>query len=306
MKGKPSPILVTGAHRSGSTWVGRVLAKCPGVGYLHEPFNPLYPSYQNAPIDCWNIYLDENSSEGYTGFVHDTLSWRYKPLKRLSNVNNAFRAKTFIKYLGLYGLNRIQGNSVLLKDPIAVFSTPWLANSFGIKPVLLIRHPAAFYVSLKRKGWQYPFKDIVSQPNLINAYFSDEVTQKQLDLAVSQPQSLLYQSALIWKLIYQAVMQYQERYPSWIYVRHEDLSQDPTSGFKKICDTLGLEMTRDVMDYIALSTNENNPAAAKGVQESLRRNSAANASLWKTKLSADEVSEIKDIAGSPLRHFYPE
>ena len=34
------PILVTGAPRSGTTWVGRMLTLAPGVGYIHEPFNP--------------------------------------------------------------------------------------------------------------------------------------------------------------------------------------------------------------------------------------------------------------------------
>ena len=34
------PILVTGAHRSGTTWVGKMLALAPGVAYIHEPFSP--------------------------------------------------------------------------------------------------------------------------------------------------------------------------------------------------------------------------------------------------------------------------
>ena len=34
------PILVTGAHRSGTTWAGKMLVLAPGVAYLHEPFSP--------------------------------------------------------------------------------------------------------------------------------------------------------------------------------------------------------------------------------------------------------------------------
>ena len=37
------PILVTGAHRSGTTWVGKMLALAPGIGYVHEPFSPRTP-----------------------------------------------------------------------------------------------------------------------------------------------------------------------------------------------------------------------------------------------------------------------
>ena len=32
-----SPILVTGSHRSGSTWVGKMLSVAPHVAYIHEP-----------------------------------------------------------------------------------------------------------------------------------------------------------------------------------------------------------------------------------------------------------------------------
>ncbi|MCF8233846.1 MAG: hypothetical protein K9G67_15655 [Bacteroidales bacterium] len=32
-------ILVTGAHRSGTTWVGHVMREAPEVHYIHEPFN---------------------------------------------------------------------------------------------------------------------------------------------------------------------------------------------------------------------------------------------------------------------------
>lgn len=33
------PILVTGARRWGTTWVGHTLALSPDVGYIHEPFH---------------------------------------------------------------------------------------------------------------------------------------------------------------------------------------------------------------------------------------------------------------------------
>ena len=36
---KAKPILVTGSHRCGSTWIGKVIATSPSVDYIHEPFN---------------------------------------------------------------------------------------------------------------------------------------------------------------------------------------------------------------------------------------------------------------------------
>jgi hypothetical protein len=33
------PILVTGLHRSGKTWLARMIAASPAVAYIPEPFN---------------------------------------------------------------------------------------------------------------------------------------------------------------------------------------------------------------------------------------------------------------------------
>ncbi len=52
------PILVTGAHRSGTTWIGKMLALAPGVGYVHEPFSPLTaPGISGAPFDRFFAYV---------------------------------------------------------------------------------------------------------------------------------------------------------------------------------------------------------------------------------------------------------
>ena len=46
------PILVTGTHRSGSTFVGRMIAAHPKVVYVSEPFNPDYYHGQ-TPVNQW-------------------------------------------------------------------------------------------------------------------------------------------------------------------------------------------------------------------------------------------------------------
>jgi hypothetical protein len=45
-----SPILVTGAHRTGTTWVGKMLAASPQVAYISEPLNVWHrPGVLRAP-----------------------------------------------------------------------------------------------------------------------------------------------------------------------------------------------------------------------------------------------------------------
>ena len=60
------PILVTGSHLSGTTWVGRMIAVSPCVAYLHEPFNLNSNQLDSLPESIGQLanltllYLDEN------------------------------------------------------------------------------------------------------------------------------------------------------------------------------------------------------------------------------------------------------
>jgi len=42
--------LITGAERSGTTFLGRSLGRCPGVEYFREAFNPAYRRYGNERV----------------------------------------------------------------------------------------------------------------------------------------------------------------------------------------------------------------------------------------------------------------
>lgn len=58
------PILVTGAHRSGTTWVGKMLAGSQ-VAYISEPLNVLHrPGVLCAKVKHWYQYVcDDNEAE---------------------------------------------------------------------------------------------------------------------------------------------------------------------------------------------------------------------------------------------------
>ena len=160
------PILVTGAHRSRTTWVGRMLALSPEIGYIHEPFN--IASYNRAAdFAYWYYYItDENASSFFRG-IADAIAFRYdlmdgiKRAQRPRDIVGAFR--TYSRFW----FHRLRGARPLIKDPIAVFSAEWLASAFDMGVVVMIRHPAAFASSLKRLGWQFDFNDLLQQPLLL-------------------------------------------------------------------------------------------------------------------------------------------
>ncbi|UCF28983.1 MAG: sulfotransferase family protein, partial [Chloroflexota bacterium] len=57
-----SPILVTGAHRSGTTWVGKMLAAGRETAYISEPLNVWHrPGVLRVPTQYWYTYINEDN-----------------------------------------------------------------------------------------------------------------------------------------------------------------------------------------------------------------------------------------------------
>ena len=54
-------VLITGAHRSGTTWTAKVLSADTRVHYIAEPFNIGF-NHPGSPVNYWFQYLDENRS----------------------------------------------------------------------------------------------------------------------------------------------------------------------------------------------------------------------------------------------------
>ena len=69
-----SPVFVSGVIRSGTTWLGRLLASCQSTVYFHEPFNP-HSSWNAAlPVPNRYVYLDEHNGELYRDLLHALVS----------------------------------------------------------------------------------------------------------------------------------------------------------------------------------------------------------------------------------------
>ncbi|MBI1184020.1 hypothetical protein GC194_07105 [bacterium] len=294
------PVLVTGSHRSGSTWVGQVLSQVPHLGYMHEPLNPIYPTPRKSPIDIWYLYISAHNHAQYHAFFEKTLQWNYQALGRLGGVNNLFKAKMWLKYLRIFNQNK--GTTPLMKDPIALFSAPWLAQNFNMQVVVLIRHPAAFVYSLVRKDWKFPFGHLWQQKELIHDYLGDYAPQ--IEAFSKEEKPIVEQACLVWRLFYHTVRQYMLKFPDWQYIKHEDLSLEPTEKFKNLFEQLNLEYSPQVAEFVKNSSDSDNPGGTTGSEEQMQRNSKANISYWKNKLSTEEIERIKELTSDIWPHFY--
>lgn len=298
------PILVTGSHRSGSTWVGRMLSTAPDVTYIHEPFSIHHrPGICDVRFGHWFPYICCENEDRYVAPVRDMLEFRYKPGAEARAARSSRDVGRFVRDWARFSRARRRETRPLVKDPIAVFSAEWLSARFDVAPVILTRHPAAFASSLKQLQWTHPFGDFLAQPLLMRdvlAPFDEEIRT-----FAAKEHPILEQAILLWKLIHHAIARYRRRQPDWVFVRHEDLARNPLPEFERLFARLDLAFEPASERQIREHSAPSNPAEVSdgGV---LKRDSRASISTWRTRLSDEEIGCVRNGVGSIAAEFYTD
>jgi hypothetical protein len=185
-----------------------------------------------------------------------------------------------------------------------VFSTEWLASTFDMDVIVLIRHPAAFTSSLKRLNWTHPFSHFLEQPLLMRDHLSS--FEAEIREYVDKEHDIIDQATLLWRLIYHMVIKYQNNHNDWIFIRHEDLSRDPLRGFQNLFNNLNLEFSEHVRETIKEYTNSTNPSEAPEKGQSLKRDSKSNILNWKSRLTVSEIERIRTQVEDISSVFYSD
>ena len=288
-------ILVTGAHRSGTTWTGQIIASAKNVWYIYEPFN-VGIKHRNSPFEYWFECLN-NCSKSKENIVKKYLKSFYSKfhidiIKRALKIRSLIDAKDFLKDI------KKDTNRVLIKDPIAIMSSEWLYQQYNCNVVITIRHPAAFIASIKVKDWQFDFNNYLAQEELITTYLKDykDVIKEYAETK----QDIIKQGILLWNTIYSTVQYYKEKYnDEWYFITHEDLSIDPINEFEKIFKYLNLNLDENIKNLIIESTTSKESSEHK-------RDSKNNIKTWKNRLSKDEIDYIKKETEHVWTKFYSE
>ena len=204
-----------------------------------------------------------------------------------------------------YNLHRMGKNRPLMKDPIALFSAPWLASKFDMDVIVLIRHPAAFVSTYKRRKWRHPFDHFLKQPLLMKEHlypFEAEI----VEYAEKEP-DIIDESALLWKIIYSFVIKLQTHYSDWLFIRHEDISRNPLTGFENIKNVFNIEYSQEVIKKIAKYSDSVNPGEVPSNNSyDLFRNSKENIWNWKNRLTGAEIDKIRAKVEDVSSYFYSD
>lgn len=300
------PILVTGAHRSSTTWVGKMLTANRQYVYISEPLNVLHRrGVMRKPVEHWYTYISEQNEDQVLSGFYETMNLRYHTWLELGDIRSLKDIGRMGRDWGMFTFGRKAGRQVMLKDPFALFSADWFSRRLGCQVVIAVRHPAAFVSSLKRLNWPFQFEDLLAQPLLMQDWlepFRPEMVRLEKD-----QDDIIGQASLLWRMIYHVVWQYQQTRPEYHIVRHEDLSLRPLEEFKALYDALGVPFTRQVADTIHKSTNPGNPTELPLESiHSVNLDSKTNIKNWQKRLTPGEIEQIRALTEDVSQHYYSD
>jgi hypothetical protein len=299
------PALVTGMHRSGTTWLGHMLCEGGDFVRLGEPFSPVNrQTILPSRVKHWYTYVNSANEDDYTRWFLDAVAFRPHPIHdlrrvRLGSPRDPIRiGSQWASFL----LGRLRRRSVLVHDPFAVFSIDWFVRRLGWNVVVVVRHPLSVVSSLKRLEWTFDFSDLLQQPALM----SERLEPYRAEIEDAADADVIDQGSLLWRIVYESVERDHGSDPSVHVVRHEDLSLDPKRGFARLYELLRLSYDESVKEAIERSTSSANPNEQPlRDPNSVRLDSRANLGNWRHRLDDEEVARIVESTRSVAERFYP-
>ena len=302
-------IFVTGAPRTGTTFVGMNLSLPIEVDYIHEPFNP---QCGLPGITEWYRYvrpsLDTEEMKKYHQLTQQIFSYDFTLRTKVPKTDPLH--KKLIKYVigsrGKFYLRIARLNpfhqTAIIKDPIGSLLCEYLYVHFGVKPVIIVKHPASFVASIKRVNFKLSPAQLSDQPYLIQDYFTNEA-----DFLTRDWSDPVLAAAALWRVIYKVLLEQSKQYPDWKVITHEQLSQEPIQIFKQLYEDLSLPWSKSVERKICQQTQGNNSAEArKGRVQDFKRNSADIFIMRRDSLSLEERKEIFEIVKDVALQVYTE
>ena len=304
---RDSHILITGSNRSGTTWVGEILRRTGQVNYVYEPFGRRFDTLKvECPLQHHFHYVTDDEADAVKRYLDCcmssyNISWR-KELKKNRTTGALLRSQ--MRQAKALFLAPTKRRRSLLKDPLALMSAGWIYETYNCHVVVMIRHPAAYVQSIKRMGWRADPTLFTEQNELMHDYL--EPFDAELRNFQQRDDNIVEEAILRWRIYHHVIERFRDRYPNWIFERHEDLSNAPSARFEAMCKRLDLNFSEAVQSEINRTTRSDDKFVTNKSVHVLRRNSKANVKRWKELLSASEIDTIKSRTRDIWAKFYDE
>lgn len=303
-------ILITGARRSGTTFIGKLLSSSySGLSYVEEPFNPVRGI--KAIDHVWYPYINVNSKSLLKN-LEDVFKLKKIRFKngiinnetKTSNLdasnyevfleifkNNSKESiltrlgRVFFKsnhYLSYEKARLSTNNTVVFKDALLSLSINQISNLKEVGIVVIFRNPLGFFHSMERLNWAILPSNFLNQEELMVDFpFIKELPKNnKVDQIINE-----------WVIINTIILKSIKVNKNIICVSHDKLSKKPLDQLSKICERLNLNenINLEQVDTITNSSSEKRTDKTKNV----KRDSIQELNSWKGKIDSKTVDYIK-------------
>lgn len=310
-------VLVTGLPRTGTSWIGKMLAAGGDVVYVNEPLNPSHPPGRtpgilNAEVSHRFQYICADNDERWAAAFADTLRLRYHLIAELRRNRRPYDLARLVKYSTAFTVGRLRDRRPLIDDPFAVLSAAWFAQRLGCQVIVSVRHPVAFAASWQRLGWTPSLGELLNQPLLVRDLIGPYVEEIR---ALADSPDALAKAALLWRMTYAIVGQMAAELPELLcWRRYEDLATNPVDGFRELYLQCGLKWTDRVAERILASCTgggSQEAALAWTLRGGLSRtaframDSRAALASYRDRLEPQAIERVQELTADVAQSYYP-
>ena len=277
-------VLITGSPRSGTTPIGSLIQKFHRFKVFYEPF---HPHHGHTKISEW--YVDERTEE-IDSIIEDIHSLR-PCLKKGIRANDSIFMTSIKSIIGARSnVTRISNklflnsdDTLVLKDPTAVFLSDKLMQEHNYKVLVTIRNPFSIAASHKRKGWM---------SGDYSRFFDRYVVKIGEFRGEYNTGNAAVRSAILWRLIYDYVSNLEGRH---MIVNVDKFVQYPLEELGKIAEFLDCHVTKSLENAVEKRYVNKNRDVKR--THDFVRNPQQLINDWKSELNHDEIDFVQRCCG---------
>ena len=300
----PHAVVVSGAHRSGTSVLGEVVAQAANTWLVWEPFNQHWGLRGVSGAYRFQVDADAPLIVALRRYLcTGRAAWS---IKRGSSGRVPLWARRMAEHWRRWWLWRHnRGATAVIKDPFALLSLPALQPSITTAPALVaIRHPCSWILSLRRVGWPAgpELNALIAQESVYETHLAKLLPRRDWRKADD-----LEAGARAWYCLYHLFliqMNLTSRTGALV-MPMETFSREPAASLQLIFRSLRLPLPQDLEHVVTQYTGPDNVVAPIGnTVHWLRRDSRRLSEVWKEQMCRAEIERVRRITEGVFDRLY--